>query len=77
MATIHALPCSNNADIPELLRALADDVESGMYGDAHGISWVCDCGDGVIEVGYLGQSPQPAMNAHYLLAMGMRKLELL
>lgn len=77
MPSVVKFPQQSCTDIPSQLRALADRIESGGYGLVHGMSWSADCGGGQIEVGYYGQAPDPAMNAHFLLAMGMRKLELL
>jgi hypothetical protein len=63
------------SDIPSTLRRIADGIEAGEYGDAHNLVWVCDQGDVVISVGLCGKSPEPASTGHFLLALGMRKLE--
>ena len=69
-------PGTNVADIPARLRDLASAIEEGNFGDAHGLAWVIDCGDGRCEVGYLGHAPGIAgADAHLLLAIGQRKLE--
>lgn len=68
-------PEQDLSDIPATLRRLADGIEKGEYGDCHHIAWVCDEGNSVISVGLCGQSPEPGAVAHYMLAMGMRKLE--
>lgn len=70
-------PAQSSDDIPGMLRDLADQIERGEFGIVHGLSWVADCGDGRIEIDYCGKSPQPGINAHFLFALGMRRLELL
>jgi hypothetical protein len=62
-------------DIPAALRLLADSVERGDFDAAHNLAWVIDCGDGRVDVGYLGQCPELATALHYLLALGQRKVE--
>lgn len=62
-------------DIPRALRDLADNIEAGHFHDAHVLAWVIDCGEGRVEVGFLGQSPEPGAVAHYLFALAQRKLE--
>lgn len=74
-ATLLKLPVSNLKSVPDALRDLADSIEAGRYDDAHSLAWVIDCGDGKIAVGLLGKSVVPAPEAHYLLALGMRRLE--
>lgn len=69
------LPRADIVDLPRGLRALADEIESGKYGDAHNLAWVIDCGDGRIEIGMLGNTAQPGAEAHYLYALAQRKLE--
>ena len=76
-ATVVKLPDLDLADVPRTLRNLADAIERGEYGQAFNAAWVIDCGDGKVAVGMCGQSPLPGADAHLLLAMGMRKLELL
>lgn len=69
------LPERNIQDIPRALRTLADEVEQGKLGDCHNIAWVVDAGGGQIEVGLLGKAAEAGITAHYLFALGMRKLE--
>lgn len=68
-------PAHNLADLPGALRRLADQVEAGDYGDGHNLAWVVDCGNGRIELGLMGAAPEPSLTAHFLLALGMRRLE--
>lgn len=75
LAEVKRLPVGNLANIPEMLRSMADDVENGEFGDCHNIAWVADVGDGVVTIGMMGQSAEPGCLAHYLFALGMRKLE--
>ncbi len=69
------LPTANVNDVPGAIRRLADDIDSGRYGDAHAISWVIDCGDGRVQIGGAGESASPAGDAHLLFAIAQRKLE--
>jgi hypothetical protein len=68
-------PVTSLEDVPGGLRKLAEKIELGEYGDAHNVAWVLDEGDGVISVGMCGQSPSPGAEAHYLLCLGVRKIE--
>lgn len=60
--------------VADKLRELADQIEGGDHGRVHSVSWVADCGDGKVEVGFIGNSPLPGPSAHLMLSMGMRKL---
>lgn len=62
-------------NIPEAPRSLADGIESGEYGDAYNVVWAVDCGDGRVEMGLMGPSPQPALTAYFLAGLAQRKLE--
>lgn len=62
-------------DIPSMLRAMADAVEAGAYGDAHNFAWVCDCGCGHIELGLMGPAPSAAPLAHFLFGSAMQRLQ--
>lgn len=74
-AKLIRLPDVNLGDVPRALRALADAIERGEYGDAHNAAWVVDCGNGESLVGLAGAAPEPGATAHLLLGIGMRKLE--
>lgn len=71
------LPDRDLTDVPRALRALADGIERGDYGDAHNVAWVVDCGDSRIEIGMAGAAPEPGATAHLLFGIAMRKLEVL
>ncbi len=73
-AKIVRFPDINVGDIPNSLRSLADEIESGELGDAHSFTYVIDTGKGV-EIGHLGFAAQPGVNAYYVLGLAMRKLE--
>ncbi len=62
-------------DIPEALRTLANEIEAGNHGDCYNLFWAIDAGDGVIDVGLMGKSAEPAMTAHFLAAVAQRKIE--
>jgi hypothetical protein len=64
-------------DVSRCLRTLADQIDRGDYGDAHNVAWIVDCGCDQIEVGMAGPTASSGAEAHYLMAKGMRKLELL
>ena len=67
-------PKSGTASVVDGLRALADKLEAeGAV--MHNLAWVLDNGDGNVEIGLLGKSPQPAMTAYFMYGIGMRKLE--
>lgn len=73
-AALMQFPDRDIRDIPRALRALADKVEGGEFGDAHNLAWVIDCGNGQIETGLAGDAPQAGITAHFLWAMAMRKI---
>lgn len=72
------LPAQPQDSIPEQLRALADRIEAGEFGEVHSASWVLDVG-GQVETGIFTPVPLAlhviGPTAHLMLAMGMRKLE--
>lgn len=68
-------PDKSLSNIPACLRAMADSIEAGNFGDAHTLVWVVDCGDAVINVGLMGQAAEIAPTAYYLLGLGKKKLE--
>lgn len=70
------LPQMDISDLSGALRRIADQIDSGEIEEAHNVAYVIDAGDGEIIVGLLGKAPEPGATAHLLLAMGMRKLEL-
>ena len=72
---IVSFPDRNVSDIPRMLRAVADGIEGGIYGEVHNVVWVMDKGDGHIELGLCGQAAEAGPVAHFLLALGMKKLE--
>ena len=74
MNNVVEMPRSSVASVVDGLRALADKLEAdGVV--AHNLAWVLDGGDGNIEMGLLGPSPQPATTAYFLLGLGKRRLE--
>ncbi len=68
-------PTGDIADVPRGLRAIADQIESGEFGDAYNMAWVIDCGDARIEVGMLGHAAEPGATAHLLFGIAVRKME--
>jgi hypothetical protein len=62
-------------DIPEALRVLADEIESGEHGASHTLLWVIDGGDGRIDLGLMGKCSDPGGTAHLLAAVAQRKIE--
>lgn len=75
-AQLITLPDRDLTDVPRALRAFADAVERGEYGDAHNAAWVVDCGGSRVECGLAGAAPSPGATAHLLFAIAQRKLEL-
>lgn len=76
MADIARLPVRPHESVADQLRAVADQIDAGEFGEVHSVSWVADVGGGRVEVGFCGQSPLAGAAAHISLAMGMRKLEM-
>ena len=66
-------PAPNMGDVSAQLRALADCVDRGDYGDAHNIAWVIDCGDNRTEFGLMGQSESSGANFVLLMNLGLHK----
>ena len=63
------------SDVPRMLRAIADKIENGEYGEAHNLVWAIDCGNSRIEVGLCGKSPEAGATAYLLLGLAMKKIE--
>ncbi len=74
-AVLVEFPDRDVGDIPRGLRALADQIEAGEYGDAHNCAWVIDCGAGRVDLGILGSSPLPGADGHLLFSLAVRRLE--
>jgi len=74
-ATLLTLPATDVGDISRGLRALADQIDAGDYGDGHFLAWVIDCGSGRVECGGLGKSPEAGAVGHLLFGIAQRKLE--
>jgi hypothetical protein len=70
-ATLHAIPSAKLADIPAMLRRLADDIEAGVYGRVPEAA-VVTSGDSLNVFGFGGAD---GTVSHYLLCCGARKLE--
>lgn len=73
-AKVVTFPLKQSESVAEQLRTLADEIASGKHGAVHSVSWVADCGDMRIEVGFIGNSPLPGPTAHMMFSMGMQKL---
>ena len=69
------LPDRDIGNVPRALRALADAIERGEFGDGHNVAWAVDCGRGRVEVGLAGPAPEAGITAYYLFGQAMRKLE--
>lgn len=61
-------------DIPDALRALAEEIEAGNHGAAFNLLWVIDKGDGAINVGLMGKTTDVAFHAHFMAAVAQRKI---
>lgn len=70
-AALHVLRETNLLNIPATLRALADSIEAGKYGEVHGAVLVWDADQ--LEISYMGAG-EAAPNAHLLLHAGMMKM---
>ena len=67
-------PGADVRDASAQLRALADQIDRGEYGDAHNVAWVMDCGDSRIEFGMMGQSESFGANFVLLLNLALHKI---
>ena len=61
-------------DIPESLRVLAEQIESGEHGAAHTLLWVIDAGDGHIDLGLMGKAGEAGIAAHFLAAAAQKRI---
>lgn len=78
MTTLNVVPFPEHyaaLDIPESLRVLADQIESGEHGAALTLLWVIDAGDGQIDLGLMGKAGEAGITAHFLAAVAQRKIE--
>lgn len=67
-------PGNTVASVPEMLRNLANDIESGEMGEARQLVYVLDTGSGVVDVGLLGMSASMGAEAYLLLACGQKHI---
>lgn len=74
-AELVQFPERASADVVSGLRDLADQIEAGEYDEARTLVWVCDCGNGRLEVGHIGFAPEPAATAYLLLGRAMTRIE--
>lgn len=61
-------------DIPDALRALADEIEEGTHGACFNLLWVIDAGDNRIELGLLGKTKDSGSHANLLADAAKRKI---
>lgn len=73
-AKVVTFPHQPAESVAEQLHTLADEIAAGKHGNVHSVSWVADCGDMRVEVGFIGNSPLPGPTAHMMFSMGMQKL---
>ena len=66
---------NSHESVSEGLRRLADEIDHGLFDDAHNAVWVIDRGDAKIDVGILGYAAESAPTAYFLLGLAKRKLE--
>lgn len=71
MSNIRLLRETSLRDIPATLRNIADSIEAGEYGQAHGCAVVLDAD--LTEVFYTGTG-EAGPNAHLLLSVGAAKM---
>lgn len=72
-ATLVEFPKTTLTDVPAGLRAMADAIENGEYGEVALCAWVLS-GDAELSVGLLGHSPSPAAEAHLLYALAQQTM---
>lgn len=71
LAEVKTLYNSNSRDIPATLRLIADQIESGEFGEPQAVTLVVQANK--IDVCHLGAGTSD--KAHLLLCLGQRKLE--
>lgn len=71
--TVVAFPARDVAEVPRMLRDLANRIEAGEYKNVKQVVWVMDQGD-KIAVGLVGTSVSIHAEAYYLLAKGQQVL---
>lgn len=77
MTTLNVVPFPEHyaaLDIPNALRALADEIEEGNHGAAHALLWVIDAGDGEIDLGLMGKAMEPGFAAYFLAGAAQQKI---
>lgn len=72
MSNLVVLRETNLQDIPATLRSIADEIEAGDHGKAHGCVVVLDAHG--LDVFYMGGG-EAAPNTHLLLGAGMAKMQ--
>lgn len=74
-AKVLQFPDHNVSDIPRMLRAMADDIESGDIPNCLNLAWAIDGGGGNISVGLMGAAAEAGPVAYLLLGLARRKIE--
>lgn len=67
-------PGNTVANVPEMLRNLADDIESGELGNVSQVVYVLDAGEGAVDVGLLGTAAAVGAETYLLLAAGQKHI---
>lgn len=73
-ASLHVLPSSQLHDMPDMLRQLADAIESGKYGCVPEAAVVLGT-DQIDRIEVFGFGRADGVVTHYLLGCGMAKLQ--
>lgn len=68
-ASLHVLPVGNLLNVAQQLRAIADEIDAGQYGEVTEGALVLN------SVDVFGLGGADGTVTHYLLARGQRKLE--
>jgi hypothetical protein len=71
-AEIHELPKATLQDIPRVLRAIADDIETGEYGEVEMVAIVCQ--DAIGNVRTFGAGGADYYRAMALFHLGIENL---
>lgn len=69
-------PGSKVDDVPEALRRLADEVESGALGEVRRLAWVIEAAGGEIGLGLIGRCAEPAPMTYMMLGLAKRRIEI-
>mgnify|MGYP003452347716 CR=1 FL=1 len=69
-------PGSKLDDIPGALRRLAEEIESGAFGEVHRLVWIVEVAGGVNGLGLIGPCAEPGPMTYMMLGLAKRRIEM-